>query len=138
MSKKTEETLKNWENGENDISDDIHHHFNDFGRWNWCDIYREGSRVWNLMFPDEPISEDSAVEAIFSGIAAQAEAGAFAQVAAALGVDAEALRMTASEWGEDQDNLPPPVGPEKFMERISEDKEWLRKLAAGELDEVGE
>lgn len=133
MSADSEKVLLDWESDDRDPGDDLHRHFEDYGRWDWCDISDEGRRVWNLMFNDE-IEEWSPQDGVFSAIAAQASHGAFAAVAAALGVDMEALRHAAAEWYENQDNLPPPVSPEQFMAKCVEAAQWLKDLRAGKFD----
>jgi len=109
MSKKIEEALRNWDNADSDLEDDLYRYFiNEFNRWDWADIANEARRVWQLMF-DEEIEDDSPVSYIFCAIAASAYNGAMASVAAAIGVDQDGLELAASHWYENQDALPPPV-----------------------------
>ena len=125
MSKETERKLIDWEN--NDPEDDIHWHFKSFGRWHWCHISDEGRRVWNMMFP-VILEEGSPADAVFCGIAAQASHGAFAAIAAALGVDREALEIAVSEWYGKDKNPPAAVKPDELMTLIEESRKWLAEI----------
>ena len=99
-----------------DFGDNLHRHFeDDFGRWDWCEVYEEGVRIYNLI-TGENVETFSPLSDIFAAVAAQAHNGAMSSVAAALGVDARDLSVVASEWAENQDDPPSPVGAEKFVE----------------------
>ncbi|MFA5186965.1 MAG: hypothetical protein WC551_10835 [Patescibacteria group bacterium] len=127
MSDATESRLLDWENPNTETLCDAHFHMKDFGRWDWVDVSDEGVRIWNLMF-DDNIESLSAADSVFSAIAAQSAEGAFNAVAAALGVDPEALKLVAACWYENQDDLPPPVSAEKFMEMVAEYKKYWGDL----------
>ncbi len=115
-----------------DISDELHKHFeHTFGRWHWCDIGDEAQRIYELATGEE-LGEYSLVNSLFNAVAAQAEHGAYAAVAAALGLDAEPLHMVVSAWQENQDALPPPVSFSKLKKLIEKDKLWLKQLHEGE------
>jgi hypothetical protein len=107
---------------END--DDIHNYFSSYGEWDWCDIYREGIRMLNHHF-DMEIEDYSPIADVISGVAAQSKYGAYASVAAMLGIDADSLEMVASEWYEKQHELPPPINLEELPEKIAE---WRKEL----------
>jgi len=136
MSKQTEQALLAWESEGRDPCDDLHHHFTEWGRWDWCEIADETLRVYNLMLEDEA-ENGSLVDGFFSAAAAQASHGAFAAVATALGVEARHLELALAEWYENQDAPPPPVTPAEFMRKIQEAKQWCIDLDAVELDVDG-
>lgn len=98
-----------------DVVDALHTHMTDWDRWHWCDIADEARRVWNLMFCDT-VEKDSAMDAVWTAAAAQAADGAFAAVAAALGVDRFALREAVEPWLYAQDSPPPPITPQRLLE----------------------
>jgi len=126
--KSIEQHLVEWETNDRDTGDDLHRYFEDeFGRWDWCEIYEEGIRINNLMF-DDVVEDFSPLGNIFAAVAAQASHGAFAHIAACLGVDKDALRLAVSEWSEDQDNLPAPIGAERLLESCAKQAEWLREM----------
>lgn len=125
MSKETEEALRDWQNIDRDPADDLHRHFGEYGRWDWCEISDEARRVWNLMFPDNEVHENSPIDGVLGAVAAQASHGAFAAVAAALGVNTDALELAVSYWYEGQDEPPKPITPEELLHRCVESKAWL-------------
>ena len=115
-----------------DISDELYNHFeHTFGRWYWCDIGDEAQRIYELATGCEA-EEGSLLNSLFNASAAQGEHGAYAAVAAALGLDAKALRMVVATWYENQDALPPPVSFSKLKKLIEKDKLWLKRLHEGE------
>jgi hypothetical protein len=108
--------------------DDMHNHFDKFGRWDWVDVKAEGSRVYGLMF-DCDVEDDSPIDDLISAVAAQAHDGAMCAVAACLGVPARALTLAVAEWSENQDQLPPPVASmDAFVELIRDNQKWLDDL----------
>ena len=127
MSEQTEAKLRNWARDDAVTDDDMHRHMRDFGRWDWCEIADEGRRIYGVMFGEE-VESGSAVDAIIGGVSAQAADGAWAAVAAALGVDAEDVRMAVADWYEKQDATPPPVSPDRFMELIAEAADFHASL----------
>lgn len=129
MSKETEEILRNWEKTDEDVGDTLHRHFGEFGRWEWLDVNAEGLRVWNLMF-EEAAETFSPIDDLISAVAGQAASGAYAAMAAALGVRADALELAVAEWSEKQDCPPPPAGPEGLMLKVAE---YAAEIAADEL-----
>jgi len=105
---KISEELKNWETTEEELGSLLHEHFEDFGKWSWCEIAEEGRGVWNEMF-NEDVQEDSPIDGIISAVAAQAGEAAFVAVATMLGVDVKGFRYLVDYWYEFQDNVPPPL-----------------------------
>jgi hypothetical protein len=102
------------------ISDEMHQHFTMFGRWNWCEIADEGRRVLNERFGGE-VEQDSPTDIVLSAVAAQAWEGAFAAVAAMLGIEhVMALQLVAYAWYDHKDNLPPPISIEELRRRVAE------------------
>jgi len=115
-----------------DIGDELHIHFGDtYGRWDWCEIGDEAQRIYELATGEE-LGEYSLVSSLFNAVAAQAEHGAYAAVAAALGLDVKPLRIVVAAWHENQDALPPPVSFSKLKKLIEKDKLWLKQLHEGE------
>ena len=126
--KTMEQNLVEWETNDRDTGDDLHRYFDDeFVRWDWCEIYREGIRVGNLMF-EENVEDYSPRADLLAAIAAAAADGVLAHIAACLGVGKEALQLAIAEWSEDQDNLPPSISAEKLLAMCAEQAEWLRNL----------
>ena len=116
-----------------DISDELYRQFeHTFGRWDWCEIGDEAQRIYELATGTE-LGEYSLVNSLFNAAAAQAEHGAYAAVAAALGIDAKPLRIVVATWYENQDELPKPVSFSKLKKLIEEDKLWLKRLHEGEV-----
>lgn len=130
MSVETEAALKDWQNDERCVLDDLIRHFEDgFGRWDWCEIAEEARRVHNLMFHDD-VEDESPTDCLWSAVAAQANHGAYAAVAAALGVDRGALERAVARWEENQDNPPAPVSPHIFMMMVGAEKRRLDELSS--------
>jgi len=126
--KTIEQHLIEWETNDRDVGDDLHRYFEEeFGRWDWCEVGEEGARIYGVMFNNK-VEDGSPLACIFAAVSAQAEHGAFARIAACLGVDRKALRLAVSEWSEDQDNLPEPIGAERLLESCAKQAEWLRGL----------
>lgn len=130
MSQETEDRLKSWNAEDAFPLDDMHVHMRDFGRWYWEDAATEGRRIYNLMF-NENVENDSPVDAVFQGVAAQAAHGVFAAVAAALGVSPEAVKMAMEPWYDDQDNHPNSISHKGLVEDIQECQTLLDSQAAG-------
>ncbi|MDH4216465.1 MAG: hypothetical protein OEV26_04425 [Gallionella sp.] len=126
--KTMEQNLVEWKTNDRDIGDDLHRYFEDeFGRWDWCEIYEEGIRIGNLMF-EENVEKFSPRAGLLAAVAAQAARGAVAQIAACLGVERQALEHAIAEWSEDQDSLPPPISAEKLLVICAEQAECLHNL----------
>lgn len=126
MNSKPVNTLSHllaWEDDDRDPTNDVHNHFEAFGRWDWIEVAEEGIAIWNVMF-DEQVEQDSAMGAVFYGVAAQGAHGAWATVAAALGVDPEHLRIACYDF-EFQDDLPPPIGGEALVALARKEGEAL-------------
>jgi hypothetical protein len=124
-----DEELVGYVNSTSLWGNDMHNHFEKFGRWDWCDVKAEGNRVYGLMF-DCTVDDDSPIDDLISAVAAQAHDGAMCAVAACLGVPARTLHLAVAEWSEGQDSLPPPVvSMEAFAELIRENQKWLDELS---------
>jgi hypothetical protein len=126
---KAETLLANWmAEDSHPPCDAAHGHFEEFEPWDWCAIADEGLRLWNLMFADGTPAEDgSAISAPIHGVAAAAANGAFAAVAAALGVSPHHLQVAVSDyyWGPMDATtapVPAPVGADGLMKLIDEAK----------------
>ena len=118
----TNEELAGWNEPESDFwEDSLHVHFEEFGRWDWGEIAQEGTRIYSVMF-GEKVEEFSSIDNIISAVAAHANHSAYMAMAAALGVNADYLRVTVAEWGEKQDNPPPAVSPTRLLEMVEEYK----------------
>ena len=101
--------------------DDAHVYFEQWGRWDWCDIAQEATHLIGLAIGGE-VEEESQISNIVSAAVAHAHASAYAAMAAALGIDADDLRITIANWSEQQDKLPPPVSIGRLMEMVEETK----------------
>lgn len=118
--------ITGWRTSEQDTGNELHEHFeHSFGRWDWCEISNEGARVWDAMF-GEPMEWDSPSHNVLSAVAAQAQHGVFAALAAATGEDIDALRLGLAYWLEAQDNPPPPV---TFRKMVNMGKQSLEDIA---------
>lgn len=123
----TEAALLRWYESESDVCDDLHRHFEAFGEWDWLDVSDEARRVFNLMFPglyeQGPVEEFSPIDGVWTAAAAQAAHGAFAAVAAALGVDARALEAAVQPWYEagPHNTAPPPISAQAFVALVQEE-----------------
>ena len=127
----TDEELKNWESEDFDF-DDLMGHFEDWGGWSLWDTAAEARRVSNVMFGFE-IEYGSPIDELTVAAVAHANTVAYNAMAAALGVDSHALRVTIAEWAERKDNLPPPVSAQKLMEMIGEtNARWRQRVVKHE------
>lgn len=127
----TRESLADWDNVKKDIGDDLIVYFQyTYGKWDWCEIYREGLSIWELMF-NEKIDVFSPAGEVIAAVAAQAMHGAFSAVAAAIGIKEDELLHAVDEWYEGQDHLPPPVGYDGLKAKVEESRKWLADLEAG-------
>lgn len=125
----TDDELRGWEASDSDIGDDLHVHFGKWGRWDWCDTAEEARRVYNVMFK-ESVEDGSAIDAVISAAVAHADGMAYEAMAAALGLNASALRVTVAEWAEKQDSPPPPVSAARLVEMVAETQESFRSYAS--------
>lgn len=122
MSAQTEKALLDWENEERYVSDDLHIHFTEFGRWDWPEIADEARRIYNFML-NEDVEEDSLIDGLFAAVAAQAAQGVFEAVAAAIGVNAEALQYVVAMWYERQDAPPQSSVPCENLPQMCRERE---------------
>ena len=107
---------------------DFFSHFEKFGRWYWPEISAEAVRMLSLVVCAE-VEEESPIDSIISAASAQAADGAIAAVAAALGVDKDALEITVNAWYEtlDQD-LPSPVGFDGLAAAVELNHQMLKSI----------
>ena len=128
MSDETERALRDWPNQEMDTQSLVHEHFESVGDWDWCEIVDEARRIFPLAF-DVEVEPNSAIDLMLLGVAAQSAYGAFAAVAASIGVDARALKNAVAPWYENQRSLPPSVGIAGIEKEIAASEEFLRSFA---------
>ncbi len=118
-----EKYITAWKADENlDPQDQLHEYFSEIDMWDWCDTADEARKIYDLM-PDEYCKKG-----LFGPVAAAANWGAYAAVAAALNVDAELLRTVISPWEEGQNNLPPPCGIDGLQALLDEEVERREKV----------
>lgn len=111
---------------ERDVSDELFRHFEEtHARWDWCEIGDEAVRVHTLA-TDEPVDDFSFLYGMYNAVAAQAAEGAFAAVAATLGLDAKQLSTVVATWYENKDELPPPISYRTLIRRMEKVAEFLR------------
>jgi len=100
---------------EGEIEGDLYTYFEDtFGKWNWPDIGREGVSVFNLIHGSDADEDDSIIAGVFSAVAAQSYVGAIKAMAAATGIDVSTIESALSDWYENEDELPLPIGANEF------------------------
>lgn len=97
--------------------DEFHDHFQDFGRWEWIEIAEEGQRIWSLLSREDVTYQSSLIHAV----SAQAFYGALDVVSAALGLDSRVLASMLGPWTDRQDDPPPAVTMESFMQAYREE-----------------
>jgi len=107
--------LIEWESNRR-LDDDLHRHFEEFGRWEWAETAMEWHRVHNLMF-QAPLELESPSMYLASAAVAQGHYGAVAGIAAALGVDASILAIAVAGWYENQDSPPAAIGFEGLRDK---------------------
>ncbi len=116
MSKVTKESLKNWDDEDSCINDDIHEYFDSTELVDWIDIYREGISVFNYMF-DDKVEIESPLGSVFAGVAAQSANAVFKVIADTLGVNASTLKYAVAaryDLGEKHES----ISCEDFMSDI--------------------
>jgi hypothetical protein len=116
-----EAVIADWESGEADSADAIHHHFTKLEPTmdDWIDVAEEGRRLWRISF-GERLDEYSPELAIINGVAASAFALAFQQVAKALGV---------TEYGVEQASaVDAAISPEEFVASAKRAEQELREF----------
>jgi hypothetical protein len=106
--------------------DEFHEHFQDFGRWEWIEIANEGRRIWSLLYQEE-VTYHSAQSALIHAVSAQAFYGALDVVSAALGLDSQVLACTLGPWTDRQDDPPPAMTLDNFMQTYQEEACRLQK-----------
>jgi hypothetical protein len=92
------EELKNWEaEDSDDVNNLLHRYFESTQLLDWCDIADEARVAYELMF-EEVCEEDSPIDALITGAAAQAANGVWQAVANALGLNSSVLQSTLEPW----------------------------------------
>jgi hypothetical protein len=119
-----ENRIREWRTGDSDICDDLHWHFTEGGLRDWCDIGKEGFRLWNVMFPEHQIEEHSPIDGLLHAVAAQGQHGAYAAVASALGVSELTIRCVFERW---EDKSQKPVTPTELIELIQNEEKELQE-----------
>jgi hypothetical protein len=125
----TDDELRNWEEWDDDLDCILFDHFSGANVRHWPDVYREGIRVWNVMFQLE-MEDESPQSGVLSAIAVQSANGVFESFGAALGVNPEILKHVLHKYYE-LDKRPRPMGLERFkkaIEKESRDPFWARVL----------
>ena len=123
------EELKNWADEDADDTNNLlHRYFEASQIRHWCSVSDEGSRAYNIMFNEE-VERDSPLDALFSGIAAQAAHGVWETVAEAFGLEAKYVHMVLATYEElePEDARIPPITFEQFMKMYKEEKETWEK-----------
>ncbi len=105
--------------------DEFHDHFQEFGRWEWIAIAEEGQRIWSLLSPED-VSFQSLQSALIHAVSAQAFYGALDVVSAALGLDSRVLASVLGPWTDRQNDPPPAMTTESFMQSYREEACKLR------------
>lgn len=125
MSETTERAFEGWQT--EGLCGESHDHFMESDIWDWYGIAREGRRLFYKMRTGGSIDATLSDE-IISGVAAQAAHGAYASVAAMMGLDTKTLQLMASEWYENKDDLPPSLGRHAAIKIYKETVEWQKEL----------
>jgi hypothetical protein len=122
------EELKNWEaEDSDDVNNLLHRYFESTQLLDWCDIADEARVAYELMF-DEVCEEDSPLDALITGAAAQAANGVWQAVANALGLNSSVLQSTLEPW-----YMPDLHGPRKaltldeFKTQYEKEHAWYKK-----------
>ena len=113
-----------------DVADDIHEYFTSTKMRDWCEIGDDARRIYNMMFadsPDEEVQDESPLDGIWTGAAAQAADGVWATVADALGLNKEILESVMDEWYFLYEDAPPPMTMDEFQKRYKEEEQSWKK-----------
>lgn len=87
------------------LSNDVHAHFVSSGQWHWVEVANEGKRLLEAL-SGQSVTDGSVIDSVIDGVAAQSRHGAYAAIAAMLGLDVRALQAIVLDWEENQDSLP--------------------------------
>jgi len=119
--------LANWQSEENDYCDDIHHYFENLNVHYWPDVADEARVLWKVMFGDE-LEDGSPIDAIITGVAAQAADGVWRAVARAFGLNATLVECALAHWYEEypEHETPPPITFDEFMQKYEEESAWYK------------
>jgi len=119
------EEVKNWADEKADDTNNLmHRYFEATQLRHWCEVANEAQHVYELMFGME-LEEDSPLDALISGVAAQAADGVWHAVAEAFGLEKEYVHLTLAHYEElelGQDRIPP-MTVEGFMVAYKKTKE---------------
>lgn len=126
--KDLKEELKNWEADDSDDTGNLlHRYFNATPLRYWCEIANEARVVHEIMFNDE-LEDGSPLDAIISGVAAQAADGVWRTVADALGLNRHVLESALESWNiKDSQEYPPPLTAEGFLAAYKEQEDWYKE-----------
>lgn len=102
-------------------------YFEQRGLWDRCDIYGDWLNTYNSLV-DFPITDDDPEAALTYAAMVQSNRGAYASIAAALGIDAEDLARVGDYWEEAKTMgvILPPLGWDglrEFCERHRQSRE---------------
>lgn len=120
--------LANWQLEDNDYCDDVHHYFENSSVYYWPDVADEARVLWNTMFGDE-LEDSSPIDAIVTGVAAQAADGVWQTFATAFGLNKKLVESTLADWYEDYSghDKPPPITYDEFTVLYEESKAWYEQ-----------
>ena len=117
----TDEELKNWDNADAHVCDDLWEHFAKQGGRTCGQTSTEALRVFNVMF-NSNLDPFSNLSDLFKATANHANNLAHERIGAALGIDGDALAWALSPWTGDQYPLPGPVTFDRLLELVEEAK----------------
>ena len=141
MNSRTPETdaeLRNWEGTDWYLPELIHEHMEQSGFRHWVDVSTEADRAWGLMFGSRP-DLDSPIDALFSGVAAQAAHGVLCAIAGALGVDPKHIDTALHSWYDPFAEPGPmrPLTPDQFMALIVDAADDSRRTQEVDFPDTG-
>lgn len=102
-------------------SDSFKEKMSEFGlpsdRWHWPEIVEKRKNALETL-SGFLIEDGSVLDAVLSIVALESRDGAYSTVAAALGIDSQALQAVLLSWEENQDMPPPPVSFDELKIKI--------------------
>lgn len=87
------------------------------GRWHWPEII-EKKKLYLEKILELTIEDGSVFDKVLSSVALESREGAYAAVAAALGIDSRALQAVLLTWEENQDSPPPHITFDELKTKI--------------------